>query len=79
MEWQPIETAPLNPEGEASGPWVLIWDEYSHTILQARFSYDGEDRGWTAKNHDTNEKSRPTHWMALPDAPEPQKYEATLK
>lgn len=34
-DWQPMETAPLNPYGEAYGPVILVW-------------CDGDNRPWPA-------------------------------
>lgn len=36
-DWQPMETAPLNPYGKPWGPPVLIWDRATETPISAYF------------------------------------------
>ena len=36
-DWQPMETAPLNPYGKPWGPPVLIWDRATRTPISAYF------------------------------------------
>lgn len=36
-DWQPMETAPLNPYGKPWGPPVLIWDSATGTPISAYF------------------------------------------
>ena len=73
MEWQTIDTAPKNPQGECSGPFVLIWNEYNHSIHLARWTYEGEAEGWTPKTPLVGMISFPkhhiTHWMQRPVNP----------
>lgn len=72
-EWQPISEEHLNSRGKPVGEWMLVWDEYSHTIHHARFSFLGRDSGWTAKaskNGQFPEIVKPTHVMPLPSPPE---------
>ena len=40
IDWNPIETAPKNPEGERSGPVVLVWDKYHGCAWTARWTTD---------------------------------------
>ena len=36
-DWQPMETAPLNPYGKPWGPKVLIWDRATNAPVAAYF------------------------------------------
>lgn len=45
IDWQPIETAPKNPEGERSGPKVLLWDKYYGHAVTAIWTTDKDFRG----------------------------------
>lgn len=47
-DWQPMETAPLNPYGQAYGPVVLIWDQADNHPWPAQFE---PMHGW--KERDT--------------------------
>lgn len=37
-DWQPMETAPLNPYGKPWGPRVLIWDKAGEGPVSAYFN-----------------------------------------
>jgi hypothetical protein len=70
-EWQPIETAPIEPFNKAKwfssfSPRLLLWNGYCQ-IGTYGFTERGKGR-WTANGHVLN----PTHWMALPDPPDEQ-------
>lgn len=60
--WQPIETAPKDVQ-------VLLYNPrtYSQEII---IGYWGRDR-WEAPDGDSIVVLDPTHWMPLPDAPQP--------
>jgi hypothetical protein len=75
-EWQPIETAPKNPAGQAEGPWILVWYKYDRLIYAARWGFVGRTGVWLSsiaicgdqggrltRQHDI------THWMPLPAPP----------
>lgn len=59
MDWQPIDTAPQD------GTRVLLWIS---TGIAMPFSWDGER--WQGDDFPLN-LAWPTHWMPLPDAPNP--------
>jgi len=42
-DWQPMDTAPLNPYGKAYGPKVLIWDSASEEPVAAYYEPSGSD------------------------------------
>jgi len=45
-DWQPMETAPLNPYGQAYGPTVLIWCDADATPWPAYYSpWHGWEQG----------------------------------
>lgn len=46
-DWQPMETAPLNPYGKAYGPTVLIWCTATATPLPA---YYEPMHGWKCRD-----------------------------
>lgn len=64
MEWQPIETAPMD------GSWVLLWDNGRcvigkwQQIVGSYWAWDANASGAPAY-----EIEGPTHWMPLPDPP----------
>ena len=71
IDWQPIETAPKNPEGERSGPMVLVWDSYHHCVWTASWTTDTDhgtvSTGWwvlAGRKQLLNEKVV-THWAPL--------------
>lgn len=72
-DWQPIETAPKNPEGKKDGPWVLIYCKWDHGIRQARWTVivNGltASMGWKTRDGHEAARTSPTHWMPLPEAP----------
>ena len=60
MEWQPIETAPINI-------YVLVFcDDIKISVQNAGLL--GQKRSWV---DDAGWKFHPTHWMPLPEAPKP--------
>ena len=60
--WQPIETAPKDEDLE-----VLTWNGISMRVAQY---------GWEDQWHTSGLPSfKPTHWMPLPDPPEPKAME----
>lgn len=62
QEWQPIESAPKTGERILIGHGNSVWeDEW----------YDGDDANWLdCYEGGRHEGEVPTHWMALPPAPE---------
>ena len=68
MNWRPIETAPrdgaeillLTPEGVIEGAWSSPMDEWEVVWLDLH--------GCGCCSSGT---AQPTHWMPLPDPPEP--------
>lgn len=73
MDWEPIDTAPLNATGEGKGPWILVFSKYDHGIYMARWFITDGVGGWKAKGVGAEDarlhKSHITHWMTLPDLP----------
>lgn len=73
-EWQPIETAPKNPEGEGIGPEILIWYEHSHTIYHAKWFIENGCGSWHRKETSIGQaplmQHEVTHWMPSPQPPE---------
>lgn len=74
-EWQLIDTAPKNPEGQDVGPYILVWNDFDHGIYEVRWSYRGRDDGWTprAKLKDVLIRSNITHWMPKHERPHIEK------
>lgn len=81
MSWQPIETAPKNPEGERDGPPILLWNEYNHQIVHGFWTThicNGMIRtGWAiwqgyeaTSIYPIKPYTGPTHWMPIPEPPE---------
>ena len=78
MSWQPMDTAPLNPYGEAFGPVVLIWCDADElpwpAYYRPQYSWQHVDTGpaWVIPDQD----GPPIHpdnakaWMPLPAPPE---------
>jgi hypothetical protein len=68
MNWQPIETAPMD--------WshVLVYDCESAQVAEAYYRQCEDECGWyLAGGGPSDEGSKliePTHWMPLPPAPE---------
>ena len=76
MEWQPIETAPLNPSGKRFGPTVLIWCSADSVPWPAYWDpwhdWEYRDNGPAWVIPDQEPPIAPedaTHWMPLPDPP----------
>jgi len=46
IDWQPIETAPKNPNGARSGPKVLLWDKYHGRAVTAYWTTEKDFRGF---------------------------------
>ena len=44
-DWRPIVTAPKNPEGERSGPKVLLWDKYYGRAVTAIWTTEKDFSG----------------------------------
>ena len=72
-EWQPIETAPLNPGGKANGPWLLVFSKYDQGTYQARWVASGENGDWLSKAREVQypvmTRQYITHWQPLPAPP----------
>ena len=77
MEWQPIETAPKNPEGKFWGPTILIfctadnlpWPAYWG---QACKTNDATEGAWFIADDGDNSElhlNDASHWMPLPARP----------
>ena len=68
MDWQPIETAPLD------GRELLIYDEHLGIVIG---SYGKPEKMFVASDWNAyccgchpEKLDRPTHWMPLPEPPE---------
>lgn len=71
MEWQPIETAPMD------GTYILIYQhnkmyaDYEHTIYVAKYRTDYlNNPEWVEAMGEEYICFDPTHWMPLPKPPE---------
>ena len=78
MEWQPIETAPRNPEGKFYGPVILVWNSADNmpwpaSWQQAIKTDDATEGAWFVcddASADPEIASKyVTHWMPLPAPP----------
>lgn len=72
-EWQPIETAPIEPFNparwySAHSPRLLLWNGGYSVIGNYGFTERGKGR-WL--DH-ASRVCEPTHWMPLPPPPEQQ-------
>ena len=66
MKWQPIETAPKD------GTWVLAyWPTMSITLYPKVAFNMGDEYGW--ETPDDYGQIFPTHWMPLPEPPQPDR------
>ncbi len=63
-EWQPIATAPKEPDENGYRPWILIWDPAFERPHVAYWF----NPGWYDGNY-ILEEEHVTHWMPLPEAP----------
>lgn len=70
--WQDIATAPKNPSGEMSGPFILVFCGYDGVVRQARWTVVGPLPGmaWAGFDGISIYDKKPTHWMPLPAPPE---------
>lgn len=71
MDWQPIETAPIQAFNQekwfVSGESLLLWTNYA---VIGNYGYTERGKGrWQAYGRIIN----PTHWMPLPAAPAERK------
>lgn len=69
MTWQPIETAPKDrPILVARGEYMAVveWEDYAVELCDGVGWRDMGDMGWGGMIG-----VHPTHWMPLPDPPEP--------
>lgn len=75
MNWQPIETAPKNPEGKFYGPVILVFYTADGYPWPAYWGPGGPDNEgcWHVTDGDPTEMESKcvTHWMPLPPPPEP--------
>lgn len=78
MQWQPIKTAPKNPEGKFYGPTVLVFCTADNLPWPAYWGQAGktndatEGTWWCADDGGDNSEfgvADVTHWMPLPEAP----------
>ena len=73
MEWQPIETAPIEPHEQATwfrdkSPRLLLCGGGRPWVYIGSFSYTERGKGrWKCEALDRN--VNPTHWMPLPAPP----------
>lgn len=70
FDWQPIETAPIEPfDAErwymSASPNLLVWTSLGTRIASYGYTRQGKGR-W----RDYHGNIEPTHWMPLPEAPE---------
>lgn len=61
-EWRPIETAPLEMDGDA--PVVLLWNGYVMRVGEHGWTESGKPVFW-----DGECRVHATHWMPLPEPP----------
>ena len=76
-DWQPIETAPLNPYGKAWGPTILVWCTASASPVAAYYDPQGSDNDngprWVESEQGQEVRIEDvTHWMPIA-APEGMK------
>lgn len=73
-DWQPMETAPLNPYGQAFGPLVLIWCAAGPEPVAAWYEPKGGcvDNGprWVMLNGDVLGDGDAMAWMPIAAPPE---------
>ena len=74
MEWNGIDSAPKNPEGEFFGPWIIVWCEYDHGEYEVRWQYDNIGRGfWKGKGASDfsgySDIKHITHWKHKSENP----------
>ena len=68
MNWQPIETAPKD------GTKIDLWDAaYGCRVVNAKWDnhYSTGDKSWGRNSVDGPFCYEPTHWMPIPQPPEP--------
>ena len=70
IDWNPIETAPKNPEGKRSGPKVLLWDKYYGRAVTAIWTTEKDFRGvvitgWWEIGRECLSPGVITHWAPL--------------
>jgi hypothetical protein len=78
MNWQPIETAPKNPEGKFWGPTILVFcsaDNFPWPAYwgQCNKTGDATEGTWFCADgvgDDEFDSRDVTHWMPLPNPPE---------
>lgn len=70
MDWQPIETAPIEPFNKekwflSHSPYLLLWTGHNVVIGHYGFTERGKGR-WIGPYRNLDEV---THWMPLPEPP----------
>ena len=61
MEWQPIETAPMD------GSWILTYTNlqgFDNEFMAVKYDHN---YGWSGGAYT---ELKPTHWMPLPEPPQ---------
>lgn len=67
-DWLPIDTAPLNPYGQAYGPVILLWSATGNVPVAARYNCTGGPNNgprWMTQHGDTIQPEDATHWMPI--------------
>ncbi|HAW53688.1 MAG TPA: hypothetical protein DCX29_01665 [Hyphomonas sp.] len=81
-DWQPMESAPLNPYGQPRGPVVLIWCAADPGPVACYYEpYGGPDNKpqWIVASDGTEiDQGDATHWMPIA-APWPEAKSDMIK
>lgn len=72
MEWQTIDTAPIEPFDKDKwymrhSPYILVWD--GHNVCIASYHYTKKGKGRWMSEGRIMEGFYVTHWMPLPEGP----------